>query len=95
MVKSAERFQPWITETAKNVKNACSSSCDTLARLEREPDPHFDGADHEESKRILTTRIALLVRIGLLEADAAVAPPHEQAFRVQVHIRGVELLSHK
>lgn len=68
---------------------------DTLSRIERSPDPYFNEAAHVEFKNILTTRIALLERIDLLEDDLAEAPPSASGFRVQVHIRGVEIMSYK
>ncbi len=68
---------------------------DTLARIERNPDSYFNEAAHAEFKRILATRIAVLERIELLAADAAEAPANERSFRVQVHIRGVEIVSCK
>lgn len=68
---------------------------DTLARIERNPDSYFNEAAHAEFKRILATRIALLERIELLAADAAEAPVNERSFRVQVHIRGVEIVNCK
>ena len=68
---------------------------DTLARIERDPDSYFNEAAHAEFKRILATRIAILERIALLAADAAEAPVDERSFRVQVHIRGVEIVNCK
>jgi len=66
---------------------------DTLARIERNPDSYFNEAAHAEFKRILATRIATLERIELLAADVAEAPLDERSFRVQVHIRGVEIVN--
>jgi hypothetical protein len=68
---------------------------ETLARLEREPDPYFSASAHAEFKRILIHRIALLERIAILEADASVKPMNDSRFQVQVHIRGVQILGRK
>lgn len=66
---------------------------ETLDRLERDPDPYFDAKAHEEFKHILKTRIAVLERIEILEAEAAKTPAPPSGFRVQVYIRGVEIQS--
>lgn len=66
---------------------------ETLDRLERDPDPYFDAKAHAEFKHILKTRIALLERIEILEAEAAKTPAPPSGFRVQVYIRGVEIQS--
>ena len=66
---------------------------ETLDRLERNPDPYFDAKAQAEFKHILKTRIAVLERIEILEAEAAKTPAPPSGFRVQVYIRGVEIQS--
>ena len=66
---------------------------ETLDRLERNPDPYFDEKAQAEFKHILKTRIAVLERIEILEAEAAKTPAPPSGFRVQVYIRGVEIQS--
>jgi len=79
----------------ENIQERLKILRDALARIERNPDPYFNANAHQEFKRILTARIAVLERIAILESVAASEAEKPSGFRVQVYIRGVEIQSCK
>lgn len=95
MVEGAEATFTMLENEPESVPARLKLLRETLERLERHPDPYFDAKAHEEFKYILKTKIALLERIEILEADAARTPAPPSGFRVQVYIRGVEIQSCK